>query len=257
MKSTILILISIILLSAACAGAAEIPVLPAQVVNVSGNQSAVLQSQVAPPQVLNTPVPLPASSLVQVIPSNQTGSPAPGASPGNTTQGELTNGTPAQPAALADPPSYTESDQQFLFLMNQYWIPDLYDIKGRVDCAAGFGSDLPQILNLSAEYARIRISRNINETEGYSLSPEVSQLKRDYQTGARKCGGIVDEILRLNRTSEGFAENVSMRSAAFSLYGTWLEYQVMRCYDLPNMTYPEIATVPPDSFMQIMGVITP
>lgn len=51
------------------------------------------------------------------------------------------------------------ADQQFLFLMNQYWIPDFYDIKGRMDGAATFGTDLPQMLNLTADYARIRLIR--------------------------------------------------------------------------------------------------
>lgn len=67
---------------------------------------------------------------------------------------------------------------------------------------------------------------------------------------------LIDRIMELNRTTEGFSQEVPMRTAAMSLYGTWLEYQVMRCYHLPNMTYPEIATVPPDQFMKVMGLIT-
>lgn len=151
----------------------------------------------------------------------------------------------------------TDSDQQFLFLMNQYWIPDLYDIKGRVDGAAGFGADVPQMLNLSSDYARIRLNRNINETNGYLISPSISSLRSQYQSGALQSIHIIDDIMALNRSEDNFAENVSMRTATLSLYGTWLEYQVMRCYNLPNITYPEIATVPPEKFMQVMGVITP
>ena len=153
--------------------------------------------------------------------------------------------------------NYTASDQQFLFLMNQYWIPDFYDIKGRLDGAAGFGADVPQMLNLSADYARIRLNRNMNETNGYSLSPAISGLRTQYQAGTLQSIHIIDDIMALNRSEDTFAQNVSMRTTALSLYGTWLEYQVIRCYNLPNITYPEIAAVPPEKFMQVMGAITP
>lgn len=152
--------------------------------------------------------------------------------------------------------STTSADQQFLFLMNQYWIPDLYDIKGRIDGASGFGSDVPQMLNLSAEYARIRLTKNINETNGYTVSPAINGLKTQYQTGAMRSIRVIDGIMAQNRSEETFAQNTSTRTAALSLYGTWLEYQVMRCYNLPNITYPEIAAVPPDQFMQVMSSIT-
>jgi hypothetical protein len=66
---------------------------------------------------------------------------------------------------------------------------------------------------------------------------------------------MADNMLTFNRSSDGFSEEVTKRTAAMSLYGTWLEYQVMRCYHLPNMTYPDIASVPPDKFMQVMGSI--
>ncbi len=150
----------------------------------------------------------------------------------------------------------TSGDQQFLFLMNQYWIPDLFDIKGRIDSSATFGTDLPQMLNMTSDYARIRLNRNINETNGYSLSPTVSNLRTEYQTGAVRCIKVIDSIMALNRSSEKFGQDVPTRTAALSLYGTWLEYQTMRCYNLPNITYPDIAAVPPDQFMQVMGVIT-
>ncbi len=152
-------------------------------------------------------------------------------------------------------PSVSYADQQFLFLMNQYWIPDYYDIKGRIDSSATFGSDLPQMLNLSADYARIRLKKNINETNGYSLSPSIAGLRTLYQNGAMQSISVVDRIMVLNRSDEKFGEKVPTYTAALSLYGTWLEYQTMRCYNLPNMTYPEIAAVPPEKFMQVMGAI--
>ncbi|MDD1727612.1 MAG: hypothetical protein LUQ50_00910 [Methanospirillum sp.] len=150
----------------------------------------------------------------------------------------------------------TAADQQFLFLMNQYWIPDLYDIKGRMDGAATFGTDLPQMLNLSADYARIRLNKNINETNSYSLSPTVSTLRSEYQNGATRCIRIIDQVMALNRSKDGFGQDVPAKTAALSLYGTWLEYQTMRYYNLPNSSYPEIASVPSDQFMQVMGVIS-
>lgn len=149
----------------------------------------------------------------------------------------------------------SSSDQQFLFLMTQYWIPDLYDIKGRIDGAAGFGQDVPAMLNLSADYARIRLKRNINETNGYTVSSSLNGLKTLYQSGAMKSISMIDTIMKLNRSAEGYSDEIIKRTAAMSLYGSWLEYQVMRCYHLPNMTYPEIASVPPDQFMQVIGSI--
>lgn len=149
------------------------------------------------------------------------------------------------------------ADQQFLFLMNQYWIPDFYDIKGRIDSSTTFGSDLPQMLNLSADYARVRLKRNINETNGYMLSPQISSLRSSYQKGAQQSITVIDKIMTLNRSDEKFGQEVPTRTAALSLYGTWLGYQTMRCYNLPNMSYPEIAEVPPDMFLQVMGITLP
>lgn len=150
----------------------------------------------------------------------------------------------------------SSGDQQFLFLMNQYWIPDFFDIKGRMDGSATFGSDLPQMMNLSADYARIRLNKNINETNGYSLSPSVSSLRTEYQTGAIRCIKVIDSVMTLNRSAGSFGQDVPTRTAALSLYGTWLEYRTMKCYNTPNISYPDIAEVPPDQFMQVMGAIT-
>ena len=173
-----------------------------------------------------------------------------------------TNLTPKIPdnITISDIPqirSTSASDQQFLFLMNQYWIPDFYDIKGRLDGAASFGADVPEMLNLSAEYAKIRLRKNINETNGYALSPAIASLKTHYQTSAEKSIREIDGIMTLNRTDDTFSQQVLSRTSALSLYGTWLEYQVMKCYDLPNMTYPDIAQIPPDQFIQVMGISNP
>jgi hypothetical protein len=67
----------------------------------------------------------------------------------------------------------------------------------------------------------------------------------------------IDEIMAMNRSEDTFIQNASIRTATLSLYGTWLEYQVMHCYDHANISYPEIAMVPQDKFMQVMGIITP
>ncbi|PWR73816.1 hypothetical protein [Methanospirillum lacunae] len=150
----------------------------------------------------------------------------------------------------------SSGDQQFLFLMNQYWIPDFFDIKGRMDGSTTFGSDLPQMMNLTADYARIRLNKNINETNGYSLSPSVSSLRTEYQTGATRCIKVIDSVMALNRSVGSFGQDVPTRTAALSLYGTWLEYRTMKAYNLQNISYPDIAEVPPDQFMQVMGAIT-
>ncbi|WP_319578209.1 hypothetical protein [uncultured Methanospirillum sp.] len=209
------------------------------------------------------PAPLQNQSAKALIPAVNT-------SPTQTSPTVHANATaaPAVPAPAnasnKTPPAQVNSsrvqaasgDQQFLFLMNQYWIPDLFDIKGRMDSSATFGADLPQMLNLTADYARIRLNKNINETNGYSLSPPVSNLRTEYQNGAVRCTKVIDSIMALNRSSEKFGQDVPTRTAALSLYGTWLEYQTMKCYILPNISYPDIATVPPDQFMQVMGAIT-
>lgn len=196
----------------------------------------------------------------QPIPNTSMASPT-GPPGGITTsvaqQGNGTSGVSSNATTNMTPLPVQYADQQFLFLMNQYWIPDFYDIKGRIDSSTTFGSDLPQMLNLSADYARVRLKGNINETNGYSLSPPISSLRSSYQKGAQQSITVIDKIMTLNRSDEKFGQEVPTRTAALSLYGTWLEYQTMRCYNLPNMSYPEIAEVPPDMFMQVMGIALP
>ncbi|HWQ64036.1 MAG TPA: hypothetical protein VN429_06430, partial [Methanospirillum sp.] len=201
-------------------------------------------------QTVQTPVPIVNNSSSHLTPvANVTVAPVPTVAVNSSTKNQT---VPANSSRVQT----SSGDQQFLFLMNQYWIPDFFDIKGRMDGSATFGSDLPQMLNLTADYARIRLNKNINETNGYSLSPSVSNLRTEYQTGATRCIKVIDSIMALNKSSGSFGQDVPTRTAALSLYGTWLEYRTMKCYNLQNISYPDIAEVPPDQFMQVMGAIT-
>jgi len=150
--------------------------------------------------------------------------------------------------------NYTHNDTEFLFMMNQYWIPDLYEIKGRIDGSITY--NIPDMVNLSLDYANIRLKKNLNETESYMISPDLSYLRLAYNRAISSELPYINQIATFNRSEPGFAQKVSGITARLSLYGAWLEYQVMQRYSVQNRTFPVLATVPADEFFSIMGNMT-
>ena len=84
----------------------------------------------------------------------------------------------------------------------------------------------------------------------------VSKIRTDYQTCAREGITVIDRIQKMNQSSPKFIDNATTQSASLSLYGSWMEYQTMKAYNLPNMTYPDMAKVPSDQFKSVMSSIT-
>lgn len=150
--------------------------------------------------------------------------------------------------------NYSSTDNQFLFMMNQYWIPDMYEIKGRIDGSISY--DIPDMLNISVEYGKNRLLKNLNETYSYNVSPDLTYLRSAYDRTVSLEVQEMNLLPALNRSDPGFSAKISQETARFSLYGAWLEYQVMQRYDVSNRTYPELATVPADQFFSIMGNLT-
>ncbi len=150
--------------------------------------------------------------------------------------------------------NHTSNDTEFLFMMNQYWIPDLYEIKGRIDGSVTY--DIPDVLNLSVEYANIRLKKNLNETSSYNISPDLSYLRSAYNRTVQTELTHLNRIPYFNRSDPQFPVQVSGMTARLSLYGAWLEYQVMQRYAVPNRTFPALATVPADEFFAIMSNMT-
>ena len=150
--------------------------------------------------------------------------------------------------------NFTGNDSQFLFLMNQYWIPDIYEIKGRIDGSITY--DIPEMLNLSVDYAKIRLLKNLNETKSYEISPDLVDLRSAYDRMVKSEMNDISILPLLNRSAPGFADQVSKTTARFSLYGSWFEYQMMQRYNKGNRTYPSIAVVRSDEFFSIMSNLT-
>ena len=71
--------------------------------------------------------------------------------------GTFPNSVLAEAVVIQD--NMSGNDSQFLFLMNQYWIPDMYEVKGRIDGSISY--DIPDMLNLSVEYANIRLMKKL------------------------------------------------------------------------------------------------
>ncbi len=150
--------------------------------------------------------------------------------------------------------NFTENDSEFLFMMNQYWIPDLYEIKGRIDNSVSY--TIPDMLNLSVEYANIRLKKNLNETHSYNVSPDLVYLRSAYNQTVQSELVKLNHLPALNRSDPQYVTRVSGVTAQLSLYGAWLEYQVMQRYSVQNRTFPELAKVPADEFFKITGNMT-
>ena len=161
---------------------------------------------------------------------------------------------PSMGEDIAISANYTSNDTQFLFNMNQYWIPDLYEIKGRIDGAVSY--DLPDMLNISVDYADIRLKKNLNETLSYNVSADLVNLRTVYARTVTSELPRINHLPLLNRSDPSYFDQVSGTTARLSLYGSWLEYQVMQRYTIHNRTFPDIATVPAEEFFSIMANLT-
>lgn len=150
--------------------------------------------------------------------------------------------------------NYSSNDTEFLFMMNQYWIPDLFEIKGRIDNSISY--DMADMLNLSVEYANIRLTKNLNETKSYNVSPDLQDLRSAYNQTVESELKRIKALPALNRSDSRYPDQVSKVTARLSLYGAWLEYQVMQRYGVQNRTYPSLATVPAKDFFSIMANMT-
>lgn len=150
--------------------------------------------------------------------------------------------------------NFSNNDSEFLFMMNQYWIPDLFEIKGRIDNSVSY--DVSDMLNHSVEYAQIRFMKNLNETKSYKVSPDLSNLRSVYNRTVTSELAHLKSLQALNRSDPQYQTQVSEVTARLSLYGAWLEYQVMQRYRVQNRTYPALATVPAKEFFSIMSNMT-
>lgn len=150
--------------------------------------------------------------------------------------------------------NFSNNDSEFLFMMTQYWVPDLYEIKGRIDDSVSY--DIPDMLNMSVQYAHIRLMKNLNETNAYNISSDLGDLKTAYNRTVMTELGRLENLPYLNRTDPRYQEQVSGVTAQLSLYGAWLEYQIMQRYRIQNRTFPALATVPAPEFFSIMANMT-
>jgi len=166
--------------------------------------------------------------------------------------GTFPNSVLAEAVVIQD--NMSGNDSQFLFLMNQYWIPDMYEVKGRIDGSISY--DIPDMLNLSVEYANIRLMKNLKETESYNVSGDLADLRIAYNKTIMSEINDLSRLPFLNRSAPGFADQVSQVTSRFSLYGSWFEYQVMQKYQSGNRSYPSLAYVPTNEFNSIMSNLT-
>lgn len=150
--------------------------------------------------------------------------------------------------------NFTSNDTEFLFMMHQYWIPDFYEIKGRIDNSVSF--DVSDMVNLSVEYANIRLKKNLNESNSYNISQDLTYLRTAYNRTVQSELSYLNRLPALNRSDSLYQVQVSGITARLSLYGAWLEYQVMQRYNVQNRTFPALATVPADEFFSIMSNMT-
>ncbi len=145
-------------------------------------------------------------------------------------------------------------DEDYLSFMQNYWIPDLYDIKGRVD--GSFSYNIPEIQNISLEYAHLRLTKNVNESRNYNISPGMEDLRQGYNMAATRTINIIDTIGKLNRSDPTYPDMVTIKTSPISLYATWLEYQVMKQYKKPDNTIPDLGLLESREFYAIMDNMT-
>ncbi|MDR2855240.1 MAG: hypothetical protein LBV40_03675, partial [Methanomicrobiales archaeon] len=90
----------------------------------------------------------------------------------------------------------------------------------------------------------------------YSLSEAPASLRAGYVLYAQDILTILSQAETIDQTQSEWVSTVEKSMGALSMYASWLQYHVMKAFSSSEITYQDYASLPADTFLQVVKQIT-
>ena len=153
--------------------------------------------------------------------------------------------------------SRLNADQQaFYIMMVEYWIPDLYEIKGGMLLALHASSGFDALFKAACQDGITRLDTNIAEMNQYQLSETTLPLRAAYVLYAQHIQALLSQAEHVDQTEPDWVNTVEKSMSALSMYASWLQYHVIEAFSSSQIASQEYASLSADTFMNIVKQMT-
>ena len=159
-------------------------------------------------------------------------------------------------APLSSPSTLSEDEQSFYTMMVEYWIPDLYEIKGGMLIALRASTGFDELFKDACQDGIMRLEANMAEMNQYTLSETTSPLRDAYVLYAQDILALLSLADSVDQTQSEWVSTVGKSMGALSMYASWLQYHVIEVFSSSEITCQDYASLPADAFMQAVKQIT-
>jgi hypothetical protein len=149
----------------------------------------------------------------------------------------------------------SEDEQAFYTMMVEYWIPDLYEIKGGMLIALRASTGFDDLFKYACQDGITRLETNIAEMDQYTLSTAPASLRAAYVLYAQDILTVLSQAETIDQTQSEWVSIVGKSMGALSMYASWLQYSAMEAFSSSEISYQEFASLPADTFAQVVQQI--
>ena len=149
-----------------------------------------------------------------------------------------------------------EDEQAFYTMMVEYWIPDLYEIKGGMLIALRASTGFDELFKNACQDGITRLETNIAEMNQYTLSMAPAVLRDAYVLYAQDILTMLSQAETIDQTQSEWVRIVEKSMGALSMYASWLQYSVIEAFSSSEIPYQDYASLPADTFIQAVKQIT-
>jgi len=150
----------------------------------------------------------------------------------------------------------SEDEQAFYTMMIEYWIPDLYEIKGGMQIALRASTGFDELFKAACHGGITRLEANIAEMNQYKLSESIAPLRTAYVLYTQDILTILSQAENVDQTQSEWVSTVEKSMSALSMYASWLHYHVIEAFSSSQIASQDYASLSADTFMQVVKQIT-
>ena len=149
----------------------------------------------------------------------------------------------------------SEDEQAFYTMMVEYWIPDLYEIKGGMLLALRASTGFDALFKAACQDGITRLETNIAEMNQYHLSDAIAPLRTAYVLYAQHIQTLLSQAENIDQTQSEWVNTVEKSMSALSMYASWLQYHVIEAFSSSQVASQDYASLSADTFIQVVKQI--
>lgn len=159
-------------------------------------------------------------------------------------------------ALIQSPQTLSEDEQAFYTMMIEYWIPDLYEVKGGMLIALRASTGFDELFKDACQDGITRLEANIAEMNQYTLSDTPASLRTAYVLYAQDILTILSQAETIDQTQAEWVSTVEKSMVTLSMYASWLQYHVVEAFLSSEIPCQDYASLPANTFLQAVKQIT-